>query len=70
MLRLEYQQMLDRVEKDHDGASSELPADPLRRHAIEAARRVLFEMRQSGQIGDDAFHKLEEEFDWAELAAG
>jgi CPA1 family monovalent cation:H+ antiporter len=70
MLRLEYQQMLDRVEKDHDGASSELPADPLRRHAIDAARRVLFEMRQSGQIGDDAFHKLEEEFDWAELAAG
>ncbi len=26
-------------------------------------------MRRSGEIGDDAFHVLEEEFDWAELSA-
>lgn len=71
MLRLEYQQLLDRLEKDPEGVTSnELLADPLRREAIEAARRVLFGMRESGEIGDDAFHKLEEEFDWAELAAG
>lgn len=70
MLRLEYRQMLDRAESDPDGiTSSELPADPLRRQAIDAARRVLFEMRNSGEIGDDAFHRLEEEFDWAELSA-
>lgn len=70
MLRLEYRQLLDRAESDPDGLmSSELPADPLRRKAISAARRVLFDMRESGEIGDDAFHRLEEEFDWAELSA-
>jgi Na+/H+ antiporter len=70
MLRLEYRQMLDKAESNPDGlTSSELPADPLRRQAITAARRVLFEMRSSGEIGDDAFHRLEEEFDWAELSA-
>lgn len=70
MLRLEYRQLLDRAENNPDGLmSSELPADPLRRRAISAARRVLFEMRSSGEIGDDAFHRLEEEFDWAELSA-
>jgi monovalent cation/hydrogen antiporter len=70
MLRLEYRQMLDKAESDPDGiTSSELPADPLRRQAIGAARRVLIEMRSSGEIGDDAFHRLEEEFDWAELSA-
>lgn len=70
MLRLEYRQMLAQAESNPDGLmSSELPADPLRRQAIGAARRVLFEMRQLGEIGDDAFHRLEEEFDWAELSA-
>jgi CPA1 family monovalent cation:H+ antiporter len=27
----------------------------------------LFELRARGVIGDDAFHRLEEELDWAEL---
>jgi len=70
LLRLEYRQLLDQAESNPDGlTSSELPADPLRRQAISAARRVLFEMRESGEIGDDAFHLLETEFDWAELSA-
>ena len=70
LLRLEYRQLLDRAENNPDGLTSgELPADPLRRQAIGAARRVLLEMRDSGEIGDDAFHLLEEEFDWAELSA-
>jgi len=70
MLRLEYRQMLDQSESNPDGlTSSELPADPVRRDAIRAARQKLFEMRESGEIGDDAFHRLEEEFDWAELSA-
>lgn len=70
LLRLEYRQLLDQAESNPDGLiSGELPADPLRRQAIGAARRALFEMRQSGEIGDDAFHRLEEELDWAELSA-
>jgi CPA1 family monovalent cation:H+ antiporter len=46
-----------------------LPADPLRRRAIAAARRSILALRQSEEIGDDAFHMLEEELDWAELSA-
>jgi monovalent cation/hydrogen antiporter len=71
ILRLEYRALLLRAEDDPDGgvASGELPADPLRRRAIGAARRSILRQRQSEDIGDDAFHQLEEEFDWAELSA-
>ncbi len=71
ILRLEYRALLLRAEGDPDGgvATGELPADPLRRRAIGAARRSILELRQSEDIGDDAFHQLEEEFDWAELSA-
>jgi Na+/H+ antiporter len=71
ILRLEYRALLLRAEGDPDGgvATGELPADPLRRRAIGAARRSILELRQSEDIGDDAFHQLEEEFDRAELSA-
>jgi monovalent cation/hydrogen antiporter len=71
ILRLEYRALLLRAKTDPDGgvATGELPADPLRRRAIAAARRSLLALRRSEDIGDDAFHRLEEEFDWAELSA-
>jgi monovalent cation/hydrogen antiporter len=71
ILRLEYRALLLRAEGDPDGgvASGELPADPLRRRAIGAARRSIIGLRESEDIGDDAFHQLEEEFDRAELSA-
>jgi CPA1 family monovalent cation:H+ antiporter len=71
ILRLEYRALLLRAEGDPDGgvATGELPADPLRRRAIGAARLSILKLRQSEDIGDDAFHQLEEEFDWAELSA-
>ena len=70
ILRVEYDQMLIRTQVDDERSDSgQLPADPLRRRAIAAARQTIFAMRQSGEIGDDAFHHLEEEFDWAELSA-
>jgi Na+/H+ antiporter len=71
ILRLEYRALLLRAKADPDGrvATGELPADPLRRRAIAAARRSLLALRRSEAIGDDAFHRLEEEFDWAELSA-
>ena len=71
ILRLEYRALLLRAKCDPDGgvATGELPADPLRRRAIAAARRSIINLRQSETIGDDAFHQLEEEFDWAELSA-
>ena len=70
-LRLEYRAMLMRAESDPHGGvpTSELPADPLRRRAIGAARRSLLKLRRSEEIGDDAFHQIEEELDHAELSA-
>jgi CPA1 family monovalent cation:H+ antiporter len=38
--------------------------------AVAEARRTVFEMRAKGDIGDDAFHRLEEELDWVELGSG
>ena len=40
----------------------------LRRRALEASRRAVLAMRASGDIGDDAFHRIEEELDWLEMA--
>jgi monovalent cation/hydrogen antiporter len=72
ILRLEYRALLMQAEDDPDGgvSSGELPADPLRRRAIDAARKTIFDLRATEVIGDDAFHKLEEELDRAELSAG
>jgi CPA1 family monovalent cation:H+ antiporter len=69
-LRREYQALLDEAEQDPKGrVMGELPGDPLRRKAIDAARGAIFELRRDGTIGDDAFHRVEEELDFAELGA-
>ena len=41
---------------------------PLAR-ALRAARQAVVAMRDNEEIGDDAFHRLEEELDWLEMAA-
>jgi len=38
--------------------------------AVRAARQAIVAMRDNEEIGDDAFHRLEEELDWLEMAAG
>ena len=43
--------------------------DRLRATAIRAQRQALDALRASEQIEDDAYHRLEEEMDWAELNA-
>jgi monovalent cation/hydrogen antiporter len=35
--------------------------------ALRTERRVIVELRAAGEIGDDAFHAVEEELDWAEM---
>src|SRR5262249_11477174 len=42
----------------------------LLRGALQAARQAVLAMRASGEIGDDAFHRMEEELDWLEMAGG
>jgi len=56
----------------HDGARApgELSGDAgTLRAAMAAERQRLSTLRADGTIGDDAFHMVEEELDWAELAA-
>lgn len=38
------------------------------RRALRAARQALLAMRDSGDIGDDAFHTLENDLDWLEVS--
>jgi CPA1 family monovalent cation:H+ antiporter len=62
MLRQIYEARL--AGKNDGGATGELL-----RHAVAAQRRRLVELRNDGTIGDDAFHRVEEDLDWAELNA-
>ena len=38
--------------------------------ALQAARQAVLAMRANDEIGDDAFHRIEEELDWLEMADG
>ncbi len=42
----------------------------IHRTAIQAARHAVLDMRASDEIGDDSFHRIEEELDWLEMAGG
>jgi hypothetical protein len=39
----------------------------LRARIVAAQRQALVRMRATAEIGDDAFHRLEERLDWAEI---
>ena len=70
LLRKELSKLLAQAEESQDGTSFEGPFDSLRLRGIAVARQTTYELRVSGEIGDDAYHVLEEEFDWAEMSAG
>lgn len=77
LLRRRFELRLRHAEAEVDGmphdpvhAPGELSRDADRlRAAMSAQRRRLSSLRADGTIGDDAFHQIEEELDWAELAA-
>jgi CPA1 family monovalent cation:H+ antiporter len=68
LLRRKYQDRLQRAEqgtrRSGDNESTYLAAQ---RRAQTAQRRRLSELRATGVIGDDAFHRVEEELDWADV---
>jgi CPA1 family monovalent cation:H+ antiporter len=56
------------IEQDqHPRAKSDI--NDLKRQSIVEKRGRLSAMRSSGEIADDVYHALEQELDWAELAA-
>ena len=56
----------DSPSEEEHGSSHE----DIHRRALAAARRVAFDMRARDEIGDDAFHRIEEELDWLEMGSG
>jgi Na+/H+ antiporter len=70
-LRFEYATALENLSgvERNELPSPSLPTDALRRQAVAAARLTVTELRSRGEIGDDAYHALEEELDRLELSA-
>ena len=52
------------------GAENRSAAAEIPRAAITAARQSVLAMRDNDEIGDDAFHQIEEDLDWLEMAVG
>jgi CPA1 family monovalent cation:H+ antiporter len=72
-VRQEFTAHLEHEHEDDDGEGGEGPGAEhtrLHREALAAARQAVFAMRESDEIGDDAFHEVEEELDWLEMADG
>ena len=49
------------------GHSQRADHNDFHRDALDAARQAVLAMRASNEIGDDAFHQLEEQLDWLEM---
>jgi monovalent cation/hydrogen antiporter len=48
---------------DHPGTVTQQRTTDLHRRAVDAARQAVLDMRASDEIGDDAFHAVEEQLD-------
>jgi len=68
LLRREYREALGLTEAA-DGDRPDTEVNALRRRAIDASRARIIAMRDAGEVGDDAFRRLEEEYDLLELAS-
>jgi CPA1 family monovalent cation:H+ antiporter len=60
----------ERPVADPSDAASRPTRRELFRGALQAARQAVLAMRANDEIGDDAFHQVEEELDWLEMAGG
>src|SRR5258708_39022163 len=57
------------VAEDHRAPQAATKYDELRLRAIAAQREALHRLRAQGEIGDEAFRRIHEELDWAQLDA-
>ncbi|HUQ87549.1 MAG TPA: sodium:proton antiporter [Vicinamibacterales bacterium] len=55
---------------EESGDGEQAARNNMRFVALDAARKTVHAMRDADEIGDDAFHRLEEELDWLEMAGG
>jgi Na+/H+ antiporter len=70
-VRQEFMAHLGSIDADpEEGDARRFAHSDIHRRAIQAARQAVLAMRASDEIGDDAFHQMEEELDWIEMAGG
>jgi CPA1 family monovalent cation:H+ antiporter len=67
-VREEFTTHLSPAGTDGDGNSIQSAHSGIHQRAVQAARQAVLAMRASDEIGDDAFHRMEEELDWLEMA--
>jgi Na+/H+ antiporter len=58
-----------KVAEDQHEPQAATMYDVLRLRAIAAQRAALYRLRAGGEIGDEAFRRIQEELDWSELDA-
>ena len=68
-LRVELEERLVHANGAAAQSGLDTAGDNLRLRTVSAARQAVLAMRRSGEIGDAAFHRLEEEMDRIELSA-
>jgi Na+/H+ antiporter len=69
LLRRMFEARLTDEGADSNAADARSGHADLNRKPLNAARQALFAMRTNDEIGDDAFHRIEEELDWLEMAS-
>ena len=70
-IRHEFTAHLSSTSGDSETGNSRRSAhSEIHRGALQAARQAVLDMRSNDEIGDDAFHQIEEELDWLEMAGG
>jgi NhaP-type Na+/H+ or K+/H+ antiporter len=62
------QEFLAHLGSRQEGEATQITHSDVHRQALHAARQAVLAMRASDEIGDDAFHQMEEELDWIEMA--
>jgi CPA1 family monovalent cation:H+ antiporter len=68
-VRQEFTAHLSRAGADPESGDATRSAhSEIHREALQAARQAVLAMRAGDEIGDDAFHQMEEELDWLEMA--
>ena len=58
-----------KVAADTEAPQGATELDKLRLKVLAVQRETIARLRHDGTIGDEAYHRLQEEFDWAELSA-
>jgi CPA1 family monovalent cation:H+ antiporter len=66
-MRMEYRAALSDVRDGNDPQDS--PDNALRQEVLPVARKAIDKLRDSGQIGDDAYRAVERELDLLELSS-